>query len=219
MDIEGLGFAVVKQLLDAGLIKSAADLYYLDAGTLELLPRFGKKSAENLVGAVARSKENDLSRLLGALGILQVGQSAAKALAEHFGSMEALEAAGEEELTAVGDIGAVTAGNIIDWFKNPQSQHLLGRLREAGVNMLSRAEKTDDRFSGQTFVLTGALSRYTRDEASELIRRHGGSVTGSVSKKTTFVLAGEDAGSKLTKAQNLGVAVIGEADFERMLAQ
>jgi DNA ligase (NAD+) len=217
MDIEGLGVAVVRQLLDEGLIGSAADLYYLDARALEALPRFGKKSAQNLISAIARSKENDLSRLLNALGIPQVGQSAAKALAERFGSMEALEAADAEALTAVGDIGGVTASNLIDWFKNPQSQHLLGRLRQAGVGMLSRERKLDERFAGQTFVLTGALSKYTREEAGELIARHGGTVSGSVSKKTTYVLAGEDAGSKLPKARSLGVPVISEADFERLL--
>ncbi len=217
MDIEGLGIAVVRQLLDVGLIKSAADLYYLDEQALEALPRFGKKSAENLIRAIEHSKENDLSRLLNALGILQVGQSAAKALASHFGSMQALEEADAEELTAVGDIGSVTAGNIIDWLKDPQSQHLLSRLKQAGVNMRSREEKADDRFSGQTFVLTGTLSRYTRDEASALIQKHGGKVSGSVSKKTTWVLAGEDAGSKLTKAQNLGVRILSETDFDQML--
>ena len=217
MDIEGLGIAVVRLLLDSGLIKSAADLYYLDAPTLETLPRFGKKSAENLINAIGRSKENDLSRLLFALGILQVGQSAAKALAEHFGSMQALEAATEEELTAVGDIGGVTASNLISWFGDPQSRHLLGRLEQAGVNMLSREEKKDDRFAGQTFVLTGTLDGYTRDEAGDQIRKHGGSVSGSVSKKTTWVLAGEEAGSKLTKAQKLGVQIISQADFEHML--
>jgi DNA ligase (NAD+) len=217
MDIEGLGIAAVRQLLDAGLIKSAADLYYLDAQSVAALPRFGKKSAENLINAIEKSKENDLSRLLAALGIFQVGQSAAKALAEHFGSMDALEKAGIETLTAVGDIGAVTAGNIVEWFQNPQSQHLLARLREAGVNMTSRAEKKDDRFAGQTFVLTGALEKYTREQASALIEKHGGSVSSSVSKKTTWVLAGEDAGSKLQKAQSLGVPVITEADFDRML--
>jgi DNA ligase (NAD+) len=217
MDIEGLGIAVVQQLLDAGLIKSAADLYYLDTQSVAALPRFGKKSAENLVNAIEKSKENDLSRLLNALGILQVGQSAAKALAEYFGSMEALAAADTETLTAVGDIGGVTAKNILEWFANPQSQHLLTRLREAGVNMESRSEKKDDRFASQTFVLTGALSKYTREEAGELIRNHGGAVSSSVSKKTTWVLAGEDAGSKLQKAQSLGVQVISEDDFERML--
>jgi DNA ligase (NAD+) len=217
MDIEGLGIAVVQQLLDAGLIQNPGDLYYLDAQSLIDLPRFGKKSAENLIAAIEKSKENDLARLLSALGIPQVGTSAAKALSEHFITMDALEAAPEEELTAVGDIGGVTASNITEWFKNPQSQHLLSRLRGAGVNMTSRAEKADSRFAGQTFVLTGALARYTRDEAGALIQKHGGTVSSSVSKKTAWVLAGEDAGSKLTKAQSLGVPVISEEDFEKLL--
>lgn len=218
MDIAGLGIAVVQQLLNAGLIHSAGDLYYLDAQSLAALPRFGRKSAENLINAISKSKENDLSRLLNALGILQVGQSASKALAEHFGSLEAIEAAGAEKLTAVQDIGAVTAGNIAAWFLNPQSQHLLKLLRGAGVNMSSRAEKKDDRFAGQTVVLTGTLTKYTRDEASALITAHGGVVSSSVSKKTSWVLAGENAGTKLTKAESLGIPVISEADFERMLS-
>lgn len=218
MDIAGLGIAVVQQLLDAGLIHSAGDLYYLDAQSLAALPRFGRKSAENLINAISNSKENDLSRLLNALGILQVGQSAAKALAEHFGTLEMIEAADTEKLTAVQDIGAVTAGNITAWFKNPQSQHLIKLLRGAGVNMSSRAEKKDDRFAGQTFVLTGTLTKYTRDAASALITLHGGGVSSAVSKKTSWVLAGENAGSKLTKAESLGIPVISEADFERMLS-
>jgi DNA ligase (NAD+) len=217
MDIEGLGIAVVSQLLDTGLIQTSGDLYYIDAQSVASLPRFGKKSAENLMNAIEKSKENDLSKLLNALGIPQVGQSAAKALAEHFGTLEAIEAASTEELTAVGDIGLVTAENIREWFSNPQSQHLLKRLKDAGVNMSSRAEKTDNRFAGQTFVLTGALKNYTREEAGDIIIKHGGSVSSAVSKKTTWVLAGEDAGSKLTKAQGLGVPVIAEEEFEEML--
>lgn len=217
MDIEGLGIAVVELLLDNDLIKSAADLYYLDAQTVAAMPRFGKKSAENLIAAIETSKDNDLSRLLNALGIPQVGQNAAKALAVHFGSMEALEAAGVEELIAVDDIGTVTADNIIDWFQNPQSLHMLVQLKQAEVNTFSRAEKKDTRFTGQSFVLTGTLSNYTRDQAQEIIQKHGGSVKNSVSKKTTWVLAGEDAGSKLTKALSLDVPVLSETDFERML--
>jgi DNA ligase (NAD+) len=151
------------------------------------------------------------------LGILQVGQSASKALAEYFGTLEAIEAATVEELTAVGDIGAVTAKNIIAWFENPQSQHVLKRLKNAGVNMTSRAEKAGDRFAGQIFVLTGALKNFTRDQAGDLIIKNGGSVSSSVSKKTTWVLAGEDAGSKLTKAQSLGIAIISEEDFLAMI--
>ena len=217
MDIEGLGIAVVQQLLEAGLINTAGDLYYLDAERLTALPRFGKKSAENLLAAIEKSKGNDLPRLLAALGIPQVGQSAARALAEHFITLEAIESATAEELTAVGDIGAVTAGSLMEWFSNPQSQHLLSRLRDAGVNMESRAEVKDTRFAGKTFVLTGALSKYTREEAGAIILKHGGTVSSSVSKKTSYVLAGEDAGSKLTKAQSLGVPVITEADFEALL--
>ncbi len=217
MDIEGLGIAVVQQLLDAEMIHSAGDLYTLDAASLEDLPRFGKKSAENLIAAIEKSKQNDLSRLLNALGILQVGQSAAKALAEHFGTMDALEAATTEALTAVGDIGEITAHNITEWFANPQSRHLLGLLRTAGVNMTSRAERKDDRFAGLTFVLTGTLSRYTREEAKKLIELHGGKTSSSVSKKTTYVLAGEDAGSKLTKAQSLGLNILSEDDFDALL--
>lgn len=217
MDIEGLGIAVVQQLLDAGLIESAGDLYYLEGQSVQALPRFGKKSAENLLNAIEKSKNNDLSKLLAALGILQVGQSASKALAEHFGTLDAIEAASVEELTAVGDIGGITAGKIVEWFKNPQSQHLLTRLRQAGVNMKSRAEKKDNRFAGKTFVLTGALKNYTRDAAGALITQHGGTVSSSVSKKTAWVLAGADAGSKLTKAESLGVPVISEEEFENML--
>lgn len=218
MNIEGLGIAVVEQLLDAGLIATAADLYYLAASDLEALPRFGKKSADNLLRELEKSKGNDLSRLLAALGIPQVGQSAAKALSEHFGTIEALEAATPEELTAVGDIGAVTAANILEWFQNPQAQHFMKRLREAGVNMTGKTERIDTRFAGMTFVLTGTLSNYTRDEAGALIIKHGGTVSSSVSKKTTYVLAGEEAGSKLTKAQQLGVAILSQEDFEQLLA-
>jgi len=219
MDIEGLGVAVVQQLIDAGLVQNPGDLYFLDAQRLMMLPRFGRKSAENLIAAIEKSKENDLARLINALGIPQVGQSASRALAERFATMEALEAATAEELTAVGDIGAVTAESILNWFANPQSRHLLGRLREAGVNMTSRAAAAeDDRFAGQTFVLTGTLSNYTRDEAGALIRKHGGTVSSSVSKKTTFILAGEDPGSKLTKAQSLGIQVITEENFLKMLS-
>ncbi len=217
MDIEGLGIANVQALLNAGLISSAADLYYLDETTVAGLDRMGKKSARNLMTAIENSKQNDLARLIYALGILQVGQSAAKALAAHFKTMEALEAAEPEALTEVPDIGGVTAGNLKAWFSLPQSQHLLYRLREAGVNMESRAEASDGRFAGMTFVLTGSLEKYTRDEAGAIIERFGGKSASSVSKKTTCVLAGENAGSKLTKAQELGIRIISEDEFEEMI--
>ncbi len=218
MDIDGLGSALAKALMENGLVHSPGDLYYLDAQQVAALDRMGKKSSENLIDAIEKSKGSDLSRLLFALGIAQVGQSAAKSLAEHFKTLDAIESASPEELTAVDDIGEVTAHNIAGWFSQPQSQHLLKLLRDAGVNTKS-ADKTesDGRFAGMTFVLTGALSKYTRDEAAEIIATFGGKASGSVSKKTTYVVAGENAGSKLKKAQELGVTVISEDDFEAMI--
>ena len=217
MDIEGLGVSVCQSLLDSGLVRTAADLYSLDAQSVAQLPRMGLKSAQNLISAIEGSKERDLSRLLGALGILQVGQAAAKALAARFKSMDALEKAGMEELVAIDDIGEITAKYIVEWFAQPQSAHLIQRLREAGVNMTAEDTGIDERFKGMTFVLTGTLSRYTRDEASEIIERRGGKTSGSVSKKTSVVLAGESAGSKLQKAMDLGVRVITEDEFEEMI--
>ena len=217
MDIEGLGISVVKALLDAGLIRSAGDLYNLDAQSVSSLPHMGKKSAEKLLAAIESSKQNDLSRLLFALGIWQVGQAAAKTLSAAFGSMDAIESAEFSELTAVPDVGAVTAENITVWFKSEQSQHLLGLLRNAGVNMYSRVERTDLRFAGMTFVLTGALENFTRGEAEEIIERFGGKSSASVSKKTTYVLAGEEAGSKLQKARALGVPILTENEFQAMI--
>lgn len=217
MDIEGLGIAVVELLLNNGLIGSAADLYYLDTRSVARLERMGKKSAQNLVDAIEKSKENDLSRLLNGFGIRQVGQRAAETLAAHFGSMDALEAADLEALCQVEDIGQVTANNILNWFADPQSQHLLARLRAAGVNMESRAQKLDDRFAGMTIVATGSLTRFTRDEVGEIVKKFGGKLAGSVSKKTSFVVAGENAGSKLQKAQELGIPVLSEQEFEERI--
>ncbi|MDR0839393.1 MAG: NAD-dependent DNA ligase LigA [Oscillospiraceae bacterium] len=219
MDIEGLGIAVAKQLLAEKLIASAGDIYFLDADKLEKMERFGKKSAENLVAAIEKSKSRGLAPLLFALGIPQVGESAGKALAGRFGSMEAIENAEIEELTAVEDIGAITAQYLRDWLEMPQSRHLLSRLREAGVDMTGEALPRGGALEGVTFVLTGTLSKYTRDEAAELITRLGGKVSGSVSKKTGVVVAGEDAGSKLTKARELGVRVVDEAEFEEMVGE
>ena len=217
MDIEGLGEAVAELLINSGLISSAGDLYYLDKDKVAELERMGNKSAENLLAEIEKSKSNDLSRLIYALGIRQVGQKAAKVLAEHFGSLEALEQARGEELTAIFDIGAVTAHYVTEWFGNPQSRHLLGLLKNAGVNTLSKVEKADQRFAGKTFVLTGALEHFTRDEAGELIEKFGGKTSSSVSKKTDYVIAGENAGSKLTKAESLGVNIITEDEFEEMI--
>lgn len=216
MDIEGLGISVCESLIDSGLINSAADLYYLDAEKVAGLERMGKKSADNLMKALENSKEAGLSRLLCAFGIRQVGQKAAKTLASRFKSLDELMAAGEEELTKIDDIGAITAKFIVEWFSLPQSQHLINRLREARVSFESREEIKDSRFAGLTFVLTGTLSTYTRDEASAIIESFGGKTSSSVSKKTSYVLAGENAGSKLTKAETLGIPVIDEQEFEIM---
>ena len=218
MDIEGLGIAVVENLVGAGLVRTPGDLYFLQAEEVEKLERMGKKSAQNLVEAIARSKEQDLSRLIYALGIRQVGQKTGKVLAARFRTMDALQNASLEDLTAVEDIGEITARSILEWFASPQSLHLLSRLREAGVNMEAAEQGSDQRFAGLTFVLTGALERFTRDEAAQRIEALGGKVSGSVSKKTSYVVAGEAAGSKLRKAQELGVSVLTEEEFLAMLS-
>ena len=217
MDIDGLGISVCESLISSGLVSSAADLYYLDAEKVARLDRMGEKSAANLMSAIENSKSAGLARLLCAFGIRQVGQKAAKVLAARFGDLDSLMAAKPEELTAIPDIGAITAGFITEWFSLPQSMHLIGRLREAGVDFTSHEEKQDDRFAGQTFVLTGTLSRYTRDEAAAIIESFGGKSSGSVSKKTSYVLAGENAGSKLTKAESLGIRILTEDEFEEMI--
>jgi len=219
MDIEGCGQAVAKQLFDAGLIKSVADLYNLTAEQIGALDRFAKKSAEKLAANIEKSKSRGLTAVLYGLGIPQVGESAAKALAKTFGSIDKLMAADISTLTAITDIGEITAGMITDWFKKPESMRVIDRLREAGVDMTAEIKEApkDGAFAGLTVVLTGALSNYTRDEASEIIEKLGGKTSGSVSKKTSLVIAGEDAGSKLTKAQSLGVRVITEAEFEEMV--
>lgn len=213
MDIDGLGIAVVENLVNAGLVRTPGDLYFLKAEEVAALDRMGQKSAENLLSAIERSKSQDLSRLLFAFGIRQVGQKAGKILAQRFGSLDNLQAATLEELTAVDDIGAITAQNILDWFQSPQSQHLIARLKEAGVNMQAEQKGEDQRFAGKTFVLTGTLDRFTRAEATKMIEDRGGKAAGSVSKKTTYVVAGEAAGSKLRKAQELGIPVLTQEEF------
>lgn len=213
MDIEGLGIAVVENLVKAGLVKTPGDLYFLHEEDVAELERMGKKSAQNLLSAIEKSKSQDLSRLLFAFGIRQVGQKAGKILAQSFGSLDNLQSATVEELTQVDDIGAITAQSIVDWFASPQSQHLIARLKEAGVNMQAEQKGEDQRFAGKTFVLTGTLDRFTRAEATKMIEDRGGKAAGSVSKKTTYVVAGEAAGSKLRKAQELGVPVLTQEEF------
>ena len=217
MDIDGLGDAIVEQLITMGAVRSPADIYFLTLDELKSLWKSGSKAAQKLLAAIESSKNNDLSRLIFALGIRQVGEKAAKVLAKTFGSLDALMQATQEELTQIRDIGAVTAENIVSWFASPQSRHLISRLREAGVNFESSAVQDDGRFAGMTFVLTGALSLFTRDEATEKIEAHGGRAAGSVSKKTTYLVAGENAGSKLKKANELGIPVLSEQEFLSML--
>lgn len=217
MDIDGVGPAVLQQLIESGLVSNPADLYDLRAEQLEGLDRMGKKSAQNAVDAITRSKENDLWRLIFALGIRQVGAKAAKILATHFGSMDGLRRATAEELTEIDDVGAVTADYITHWMQSDQAADLLARLQKAGVNMECHQELVDRRFAGMTFVLTGALTRFTREEAGEMIELRGGKVSSSVSKKTTYVVAGENAGSKLKKAGELGVSVLSEEEFLALL--
>ena len=217
MDIEHLGPAVVQQLVDSGLIRNVADLYSLSAEEVSKLDRMGKKSAENLIRAVEKSKSNDLSKLIYGLGIRQVGEKAAKVLAMHFKTMEAFQAAAVEELTEINDVGEITARCIVEYMASEQAKDLIGRLKEAGVNMTSTAELVDNRFEGMTFVLTGTLERFDRKAAQALIEERGGKAAGSVSKRTTYVVAGEAAGSKLKKAQELNIPILSEDEFAKML--
>ena len=217
MDIDGLGSAIVEQLIAAGHIQSPADLYYLTLEQLSSLWKKGDKAPKKLLASIEASKQNDLSRLIYALGIRQVGAKAGKILAQAFGELDALMEADEERLTQVPDVGGITAQSIVAWFRSPQSRHMIERLRAAGVNFHCNMEITDRRFEGKTFVLTGALTRFTREEATEQIEAFGGKASGSVSKKTSFVVAGENAGSKLRKANELGIPVLTEEEFLEML--
>ena len=217
MDIDGLGPNLVKALVEEGLVHSAADLYTLDADRVAKLERMGAKSAENLIRAIDASRQRGMARLIYALGIRQVGVSASRTLAARYGSMEALEKADGEELQQIDDIGPVTAAYITEWFSQEQSMHLIRRLREAGVDMQSRETVVDRRFSGMTFVLTGTLTTMGRDAAKAAIEQRGGKAASSVSKKTTLVVAGENAGSKLDKAQELGIRIIDEQEFLSMI--
>lgn len=217
MDIEGLGISVCQSLISSGLVGSPAELYSLDVQSVAQLDRMGEKSAENLINAIEKSKNAGLARLLCAFGIRQVGQKAAKTLAVHFGTLDKLMQATLEELTNVHDIGAITADFLIEWFSLPQSQHQIKLLREAGVSFESTDTVKDARFTGMTFVLTGELSGYKRDEAAAIIESYGGKASSSVSKKTSYVLAGENAGSKLKKATDLGIPVINEEQFNEMI--
>ena len=217
MDIEGLGAAIVDALIEKGLLKSPADIYYLSLEEMKSLWQKGDTAAKKLLAAIESSKQQDVSRLIYALGIRNVGAKTGKILASQFGSLDALMNATVEELTQVSDVGEITAANIADWFASPQSQHMIRRLKEAGVNFDSKRVVSDTRFAGMTFVLTGALSKFTRDEATEKIELFGGKAAGSVSKKTTYVVVGENAGSKEKKARELGIPILSEDDFLAMI--
>ena len=217
MDIDGLGSAIVESLISQKLIKSPADIYYLTLEEISGLWKSGTTAAKKLLAAIEASKQQDLSRLIYALGIRQVGVKTGKSLAAAFGSMDALMEASLEALTAVPDIGEITAQSIYEWFRQDQSQHLIRRLREAGLNFESKRVITDTRLAGKTVVLTGTLSRFTREEATEKIELLGGKASGSVSRKTSFVVAGENAGSKERKARELGIPVLTEDEFWEMI--
>jgi DNA ligase (NAD+) len=215
LDIEGLGEKLVDQLVDRGLVRNAADLYGLDAATLAELERMGEKSAQNIVESIERSKHTTLARLIFALGIRNVGEATAKDLARHFGSLESLMDASLEELQRVPDVGPVVAESIGGFFAEAHNREVIARLQQAGVR--GRAEKRSAVLRGLTFVLTGTLPRLTREGATALIEAAGGKVSGSVSKKTNFVVAGAEAGSKLDKARALGVAILDEDGLRRLL--
>lgn len=219
MDIDGLGNKYIEQLITLGLVKDVADLYHLTREDFMQFERMGDKLADNLLNAISASKTNELSRFIFALGIRHVGERTAKLLADRFGSIERLQAATLEELTAIRDVGPVVADSLCTFFTAPANQAVLQRLKNAGVQPTSEERRGDGRLNGKTFVFTGSLVRFSRDEAKRLAEQHGGNVTGSVSKKTDYVVAGSEAGSKLDKARNLGIPVLSEEEFMQLLAE
>lgn len=218
MNIDGLGENIIQQLLDNHLIENIADIYTLTFEQIATLKKNGKKFAQNLIDSINKSKENDLNRLITALGIRHVGIKASKILAKKYKNIENLIKAETEELSQIKDIGEIMAKSIREFFTQEQTLDLIKKLKEAGVNVKYLEEESEDnRFEGKTFVLTGTLEKFTRGEAVNIIEKLGGKTSSSVSKKTDYVLAGEEAGSKLTKAQNLGVTIITESQFEQMI--
>ncbi len=217
MDIEGLGPAVLELLVEKELVAHLDDIYRLERDAIAALEGLGEKSADNLLAAIESSKERELSRVIYGLGVRHIGQKAAKLLADRFGSMEALLQADGEQLRSIDGFGEIMADSVLQFFALPSTRELIERLKSIGLAMPCAQKNTDNRFAGMTFVLTGTLPTLKRDQAADLIEKHGGKTSGSVSKKTSIVLAGEDAGSKLTKAQQLGVRIIDEAAFWQML--
>jgi len=218
MDIDGLGDKIVDQLVDKGLVKDVADLYALRLDDVSNLERMAEKSAQNLLDGIAASKKQPLARLIYALGIRFVGERTAQLLAEHFSTLDEFAAATEEQLTAVAEVGPKVAAAIAEFFSEPANRQLIKRLAKAGVNPTA-AKRTlkSDKFAGKTFVFTGTLANLTREAAAELVQQHGGKISGSVSKKTDYVVAGADAGSKLEKARELGVTILNEDEFEKLI--
>ena len=217
MDIDGLGYKIVEQLIDKGLVSNIADIYKLTLDDIASLKKNGKKFAQNLIDSIENSKNQDLYNVINALGIRQVGVKAAKVIAKKYKTMDNLMNTSLENLCEVEDVGQITANNIYEFFKSEQTIDMINRLKEAGINMNAKIEEgIDNRFEGKVFVLTGSLEKYSRNQASDIIEKFGGKTSSSVSKKTDYVLAGEEAGSKLTKAQELGVTIITEQDFEKM---
>ena len=218
MNILGLGDSIIEEFLNRGLINNIADLYELTLEDIASLKKNGKKFAQNLLDSINSSKNNDLYRLINGLGIRNVGVKAAKSLAKKYKTMDNLMNASIEDLTSINDVGEIMAQSIYEFFEQDQTKDLIKRFKELGLNMEALVEAgVDSRFEGMTFVLTGALDKYSRKEAEEIIEKFGGKSSSSVSKKTTYVLAGEDSGSKLEKAQKLGVNVITEAEFDEMI--
>ena len=219
MDIEGLGPSIIEQLIERELINTAADLYYLKAEDIAEMDKMGEKSAQNILNALEKSKSNPLYRLINALGIRHIGEKASKILSQKYKTLDNLRNAQAEDLSSINDIGAVMAESVVEYFEEPQNIEFLKKLEDAGVDCVDDSENSsaDNRFEGKTFVLTGTLEKYKRSEAGEIIEKFGGKTSSSVSKKTDYVLAGAEAGSKLEKAQSLGVTVISESDFEEMI--
>jgi DNA ligase (NAD+) len=217
MNIDGMGEALVIQLTERGLVKNVADIYKLTKADLLSLERFADKSAQNILGEIENSKKLPLERVIYGLGIRMVGERTAQFLAEHFGSMEALAHASAEELENVNEVGPKIAESIAEFFGNPANRKLVERLGDAGLAFKGQKKERGTKLAGKTFVLTGTLVRYTRDEAKKMIEDAGGKVAGSVSKKTDYVVAGADAGSKLDKAKELGVSVVDEMEMEKLV--
>ena len=218
MDIDGLGESIIAELIERGLIGNIADIYHLTFEDIASLKKNGKKFAQNMIDAIEESKHRELYRLINSLGIRHVGVKLAKSLTKYYRTMEQLMNSSYEELRLIEDVGEITAQTIYEFFRQEQTIDLISKLKEAGVNMEVVEETiTDSRFEGKTFVLTGSLEHYSRDQASEIIEKLGGKTSSSVSKKTDYVLAGEEAGSKLTKARELGVTIISEEEFVQMI--